>query len=72
MKTGYNILQIINLKNKESCCNCFYYKSGNCNGISKVCVDYSKVPEITNDEMARWRKFGDATRIRQRRIKIYG
>ncbi len=58
MKLGYNILQIINLKNKESCCNCFYYKSGDCNGISKVCVDYSKLPEITNDEMARWRKFG--------------
>ena len=68
MELEYNILQMIN---KVSCCNCFYYKSGDCNGISKVCSDYIKVPEIADDEMARWRKFEDATRIKQRKVKIY-
>lgn len=74
MEVAYVLSKLVNAKSKkkENCYNCFYYKSGDCNGISKICTDYIEVPEITDNEIAIWRKFGDATRFKQRKVKIYG
>ena len=48
-----------------NCQNCFWYKSGDCNGVSKECNDYRAVPQISETEKSYWRTEGDASRYRR-------
>lgn len=47
------------------CENCFWYKSGECNGVAKECNDYRMIPQILENEKKYWRKEGDASRYRR-------
>ena len=54
---------------EKQCEKCKYYIKTICGGISGVCEDYKKVPEITEEEKKYWEKECDASKYR--RISYY-
>ncbi|NCB42144.1 MAG: hypothetical protein EOM59_05945 [Clostridia bacterium] len=48
----------------RSCNNCMKMKNGECLGGKSICKFYRNSPSISQEEMASWPKYGDATYLR--------
>jgi len=48
----------------RSCSNCMSMKNGDCLGGKSICEFYRNSPSISQEEMASWPKYGDATYLR--------
>jgi hypothetical protein len=51
----------------RKCENCKYYRNETCGAVSgRICEDYSPIPHISDEEIASWPQYGDATAYKLR------
>lgn len=59
-------IETIEKQNIPSCKRCKLRLRNDCFGAKEICEDFEYVPEITDEELDSWPKYGDATMIKRR------
>ena len=49
---------------KNECKNCMEYRKGECIGASKICEEFIYSPNLTDEELSRWPKNGQVSRVK--------